>query len=295
MHFERLKKSIGLQLFSAGLLTALGCASATSDSSCGGPTEVSYGDPGFNVQVSRLTKLFQQDSTADSQKSVKSVVILPPTGGENFIDRSYSKQFCKAGYDVYIIKEWTGMNEEASDLALHDRLYGRGQKAIELVLAEIKTPYIGLLGTSVGALHGAVAASMQDRLNAVFVIAGGAPITEIIVQSDQDAMKKLKKLRYEKYSFKNDEEYGSALIAAFHFEPMMLGDGWKKKTLGMSLALKDKTVPVAQQKKLSDFWNPKVTMTRKNAHFWEIVSTWANDSDEVLGFFEDDYKNKNTK
>ena len=77
-------------------------------------TLVSYGDSEFKVDVAKYA------STTPSQKSL---LILPPTGGENFVDRSYARQFTRAGYDVYIVREWTGMLEKSTDLEIHQRLY----------------------------------------------------------------------------------------------------------------------------------------------------------------------------
>ena len=148
-------------------------------------TEVKYGSAEFQVRVAKYS---------GTEPSSKSLLILPPTGGENYIDRSYAKDFSSLGYDVYILQSWTGVDELSIDLEIHQRLYGRGQKAIELVLNQINSPYIGLLGTSVGALHGAIAASKQDKLDSVFIITGGAPIAEVIILSDQKAMQDLKQI-----------------------------------------------------------------------------------------------------
>ena len=216
---------------------------------------------------------------------LKTLIILPPTGGTNAIDRSYARGFCEKGYDVYILNEWSNMNEKNIDLGLHQRLYAGAQKAITLALNDIKTPYVGLIGTSVGALHGAVAAGYQDKINSVFIITGGATIPEVIINSDQPAMIELKKARYTKYNFKNDDEYREALDRAFQFEPTTMTKH-KTKALGMSIANEDTTVPVKNQKKLEAFWNPKVTLHYPNNHFWGIVRTWWSGEEDIFNFFE---------
>ena len=182
------------------LPTWLGCSSFKGRSVT--TTDTVYKVTDFQVNVAKYSGI---------NPSTKSLLILPPTGGENYIDRSYARDFSKLGYDVYILQSWTGMDERSSDLEIHQRLYGRGQKAIELVLNQISSPYIGLLGTSVGALHAAIAASKQTKLNSVFIITGGAPIVDVIVSSDQKAMQELKKTRIERFGFKNTEENKVAL------------------------------------------------------------------------------------
>ncbi len=216
----------------------------------------------------------------------RSLLILPPTGGETFLDRSYARTFAEAGYDVYIIKQWTGLDERSSDLEIHQRLYTRAQKAIEIVLAQISSPYIGLLGTSVGALHGAVAASKQSRLNSVFIITGGAPITEVIATSDQKAMQKLREERRNRFGFKTIEENRVAIAERFFLEPMQLGDGYRKKALGMVITEQDGTVPSANQEKLKNYWQPQKVITYSNGHFLGIIKAWMFNKDDIFDFFQ---------
>ncbi len=233
-------------------------------------------DDGFWVEVAHY-----------GSEAKKTILIMPPTGGENVIDRSYAKMFCEAGYEVFILKEWSNQYEKDVELELHQRFYERSQKAIELVLKEVKeTSQIGLLGTSVGALFSEVAASIQPRINAVFVIVGGAPIASIIVNSDQQAMIDLAERRRQRYGFSSKEQYQTALSAKFKLEPMSLGDGYKNKKLGALIALDDTTVPTAAQKNLVALWQTQTVIERNNGHFWAIVNAWLFDSDKILNFFE---------
>ncbi len=233
---------------------------------------------GSDFQV-KLNKYAADTSTK------KALIILPPTGGTNFIDRSYARRFSNEGYDVYLVEEWSGMNEQSTDLELHQRLYSGAQRAVSLVINEIKSPYIGLLGTSVGALHGAVSAGMQDRLNSVFIITGGAPIAEIIITSDQKAMQELKKARQQRYGFKNDTEYRAALDKAFTLEPLAMSQH-TNKALGMAIATEDETVPTKTQNQLQAFWKPQKVISYSSDHFWGIIKTWWSTEGEIVEFFE---------
>ncbi len=243
----------------------------------------------YDVVESRLSEsdfFVEIAKYGSNDPSEKSLIILPPTGGENYLDRSYARHFARSGYDVFIIKHWTGLEEKSTDLEIHQRLYSRAQRAIDLVLKQIKSPYIGLLGTSVGALHGAVAASNQSRLNAVFIITGGAPIPEVIVNSDQKSMVKLRSDRQQRFGFKTSEENKVAIAERFFLDPMQLGEGYKTKDLGMVIAADDETVPAANQQKLKNFWQPKKVITYANGHFWGIVKTWIFNEDDIFDFFQ---------
>lgn len=234
---------------------------------------------------------FSVDVSRYGTPSEKNLLLIPPTGGENIIDRSYASKFCKAGYQVFILKNWTNQTEEKSiDLGLHQRFYERSEKAITLVLGEVKQGFIGLLGTSVGALHSAVAASLQDRISAVFIITGGAPLSEVIVNSDQEAMTKLAENRRKAFGFKSKTEYLAALAPMIKLEPMKLGEGFKNKKLGMIVALEDTTVPTEMQKNLMNYWKPQLVIEKHNGHFWAIINSWLHNADEILDFFETAFK-----
>ena len=259
------------------LICSFGCVSVISGSDCQISKKI-YTGTNYKVDVSKYSE------NKDSQKSL---LIVPPTGGTNYIDKSYASQFCSAGYDVYLLNSWTlASAPEDFDLDLHQRDYVRGQQAVSLVLNDIKTKFIGLLGTSLGALHGAVAASKQERLNAVFLIVGGAPIREVIVTSDQQAMQELFSQRQKNYGFKNTDEYLAALETHFLLEPMQLDDGFKTKDIGVSIALNDTTVPTLNQKKLAEYLKPKTVIEHSTSHFWGIFNTWLFSSQEIIDFFE---------
>lgn len=270
----------GIAVFLLGLALCFGYSTFMPRVMCP-PKDFTYGDASFQVEVSRYR------NHLDSKKSL---VIVPPTGGTNAIDRSYAGQFCEEGYDVYVLNAWTQDTETRIDLDIHQSFYSKAQKAISLVIEQIKSPYIGLIGTSVGGLHASIAANIQDRLNAVFVIVGGAPIAEVVAKSNQLAMRKLSEGRKKKYGFKNDAEHIAAIEGQFALEPMLLGEKYKMKDLGMVIAEQDETVPYGTQIKLKNFWMPKTVILESTNHFWGIVKTWLFERQQILQFFEDSFK-----
>ena len=272
-----------LLLFSVLLLSALTYRMSQGSSSSEHCvfTEQRLGDDKFWVQVGRY-----------GVASKKTLLIIPPTGGETLIDRSYAKMFCNSGYEVFILQEWAEQNEKSIELTVHQRFYERSQKAIALILLETKSDYIGLLGTSVGALHSAVAASVQPRIDAVFIITGGAPLASVIVNSDQDAMRWLFDERMRAFGFKSVTEYQAALSTALKLEPMQLGDAFKNKKIGAVVALNDTKVPTETQQNLINYWKPQLVISKDYGHFGAIVSTWLQNSDEILDFFNSSFSKK---
>ncbi len=277
MHATSLFTIIALVL-SIALSGALsGCASLFSDRKCLA-SDQTYGSNEFVANVT---------SYRGESSSAKSLVLMPPTGGTNYIDRSYARQFCSAGYDVYVMNSWTADTGKSTDLEIHQGFYSRMLIAVELVTSEIKSPFIGILGTSLGGLYSAVASSRLNRLNAVFTIVAGAPIMEVVVKSDQQAMRNLSLSRSRKYGYSNDEEYLSGLSKTFALEPMAQGIRHEKQDFGMVVAENDTTVPTAMQYRLRDFWKPRKVIILSSTHFWAIVKTWFFYDDDIISFFDE--------
>lgn len=264
-------------LFITAILSITSCSTFSSAENCT-PVHRSLGSANF-----------QADSTfypsVDTTK--KSIVIIPPTGSTNAIDRSYAKMFCHAGFQVVILNHWTADQETNSDLEIHQHFYSGAQQAIQLIFAELKTPFIGMLGTSVGALHTAISTNTILKLNASFLIVGGASIAEVVVESDQKAMVDLKKDRIERFHFKSDGEIVKAIDEKLKLEPTLQGELFKSKTIGMVIATEDTTVPARTQNKLRDFFKPKKVIEINSNHFWGIIKSWLFHDDEILKFFND--------
>ncbi|MBX3040666.1 MAG: hypothetical protein KF789_08180 [Bdellovibrionaceae bacterium] len=240
--------------------------------------EIELGDAEFKVQTS-----FYQSRSPNG----KTVLIMPPTGGNNALDRAYARGLCSAGFDVYILNRWTGDDEYNLELGIHERLYERTQKAIGFVLAEIPDNRpVGILGTSVGAIFTATAMGVHDRLKAAFVITGGAPIASVIVNSDQLAMKDAKLKRFEEFGFKNEQEYLTALAPMILLDPFKLPRKFEGKKLGMVISEEDTTVPGEYQLSLEKLWNPQTVYRFRNDHFLTILKTWIWHRGDIVRFFQ---------
>lgn len=241
-------------------------------------------DGDFSV---RVTTYFRGTGRGDA------ILIMPPTGGENSIDRSYGRHFCAAGFDVYILKGWTGDDEYNLDFGIHQRLYERSQRAVSRVLKEVpEGNFVGVLGTSLGAVYTAIAMGIQERLKAAFVIVGGAPISSLIAFSDQQAMLDAKQKRITTFGAMTDVEYAAKLSSAIKWEPLRLPRLFEGKKLGMVIAENDTTVPGPYQKNLEKFWNPETVFRFEDNHFWSIVKTWLLHRGEVVRFFTESAQRK---
>lgn len=263
-------------------INCLSCAHLGFSDECE-PKKQTFEDGDFQVQTLSYYPKNRTDQT---------ILIMPPTGGTNIIDKSYATHFCKSNYQVHILSGWTNDRETVIDFEIHQRFYTNAQKAISTTLLQVTTPFVGLLGTSVGGLHASIAASTQDRIQAVFVITAGSPIAEVVVYSKQKAMIDLNKRRKEKFKTINDEDQIQRIDQVFELELQKLKPQYLKKDLGLSIALQDTIVPIQQQEKLRKLWNPQTVIEINNDHFFGILKTWLFYTDEILEFFN---KSKNSK
>lgn len=259
------------------MLFQVGCANSTKAQGCDA-LDRSMGPADFKVDV---TEYFHVE------RSKKMLVIMPPTGGTNYADRSYAKRFCKSGYDVTILNEWTGDNGTSTDLEIHQGFYTKMLKAVGLVLDQSTATFNGMLGTSLGGLYAAVASAKIPKIDAIFTIVAGVPITKVVVTSEQKAMRDLARTRNQRFGFRNDVEYLAALQKAFSLEPNPENVKSSHRDYGVVIADEDVVVPTATQNALRDLWKPKKEIHLANGHFWAIFNTWLYHNDEVVQFFEE--------
>lgn len=224
---------------------------------------------------------FRPDSSA-----ARTLIIFPPTGFTNYIDRSYAKTFCAEHYNVVILNRWTGDEGDDGDMNSHQRYYERSQKVVKMVLAQTKTPFVGMLGTSLGALFASMSASLYPQINAVFIIVGGAPISSIIADSDQAPLVSLYEKRKAQFNFRNRAEYAAALDREIQLDPLKLPPPPATTALGVIIAGSDDTVPTRYQNRLADFWNPSTRIDISGGHGYVILKSWLFHTSKILQFFE---------
>ncbi len=218
------------------------------------------------------------------------VLILPPTGGANFIDKSYARGLSRRGAAVKILLRWAGQDEKSLELSLHQVLHERALRAIELTMESVpEAQQISLMGTSVGALFVAISASQYARPDRLLAIAGGVPIPEVIANSDHESMVKLRKDRFKKFGFNDRAEYESAIHEDFLLDPIdlekdLVGKNLRSKKLGLIYFTDDETVPTKTQLQLLQLWQPQFKVALRAGHVWGIIKTWWSYQEDINDF-----------
>ncbi len=222
-------------------------------------------------------------------KTLKAVIILPPTGGITFLERQYARALCNQGFNALIIENWDGLNEENLELSLHQRLLTRGQNAIETLITQSAYSSIGILGTSVGAIHAATAFGRSEKLKSAFLIAGGGPIHQVIAESGESNLKKVRKARFKKFGFKDLNEYSKALSEHIgpELESIHYKDFIQEKRLQMVVAESDETVQTKFQENWVTEFNPEQVYRIDAGHMWTIIKAWWFYEEAMVDFFKD--------
>ena len=224
-----------------------------------------------------------------SKKQKGKVLILPPISGVTYIDKQYARSLCKAGFSAFVIKKWKGMDEESLQLDIHAHLLTTAQKVIAKVIEKKTQPgeFIGILGTSVGAIHSATALGNYDQIQAGFLILGGAPIHKVIAYSDETALKKYRKRRMENFRFKTVEDYALALDKKIpkNVCPLYFSKKAQKKDVFTVIALKDLILPTKYQKELQQAFQSK-KLELSSSHVLSIIKFYFFHSKKMIKFFE---------
>lgn len=237
---------------------------------------VKLGDAEFSVEVLRY----------QAAESRRHVVVIPPTGGTNMLDRSWGKRLCEAGLSAHILEHWTQDDEYALDLGIHQRFYQRTQRAIGLLLNDLPaSDFVGILGTSIGGIHAAMAMGLHPRLGAAFVITAGARMHTMIAESDQQVMVEAWEKRREMFNISDKTEYARRLDGHIKYDAEKLPRHFAGKPLGMVVARGDTVVPRANQEVLRQLWRPETVIEWRFNHFLTIVWSWWWDRNRVINFF----------
>jgi hypothetical protein len=223
-----------------------------------------------------------------ANRSARTILLLPPMGGENSVDRGYANRLCLSDFRVVIARDWSHNDDHDLDLGVYDRDALRAITALHRLVDYIHPDHpgqLGLMGTSVGAIEGAMELGLEPRIQTAVLIVGGAGMPEILGSSDLDSLSSLRAQRAEAFGFRSREEYINALREHVHFDPKdFAGFSGPKKVLAF-LATEDTTVPTPNQWILVNALGAMVE-TIGAGHIGAIVGVFDSKQGKIEDFFE---------
>ncbi len=224
----------------------------------------------------------------------KAVIVLPPTGGVNVLDRGYANELCKNDITAAVISDWDYQNEMSLNFDMHNkgalRALAATRHAVEL-LNSLNYHSIGLLGTSIGAVTGTLAIGFETRISAVALIVGGASFADIVANSDEKGALKLRKERMNLYKLKNLSEYATAARANIWVNPAAYLNHLSADIEALIItADSDTTVLTKYQLDLLKIFTSPKQIPLSGGHRKAILDSFIYKRKEIVQFFRDSLK-----
>lgn len=220
--------------------------------------------------------------------SRKFVLLLPPTGGTNILDRGYANELCQGGLNVALVHSWDHQNDIGLDIEGHNKAGLRALTAVRHTLeylAGLQPSSIGFLGTSIGAITGVLAAGYESRLSATALIVGSARFADVIAETQEQGAQVLRQKRFQEFKYKNTEEYRQDLLSKIRIDPRFYVSALKKKPVLLVTSDKDITVPTAYQNELVEALEPQVHLALRGNHTQAILASYVFHRQALTGFF----------
>ncbi|MEO5666759.1 MAG: hypothetical protein ABIR96_01735 [Bdellovibrionota bacterium] len=187
--------------------------------------------------------------TPEAGDQLANVIILPPTGGENTLDRLYARDFCNRGLGALLVKTWTYDTESSLDFSTHDNGYRRAVHAVEAIMKFVPGR-IGILGTSLGSLYASVLLASEPRIESAVLIVSGAPLWTILAKSQMGPVKAQREQRMKNLGIASVDAYEAQMKKVIHFDVTRFLPLSREKKVFMVNALKDKFVASQTQQAL---------------------------------------------
>lgn len=235
-------------------------------------------DPGFRVQYELYA--------ADDSGSPPWVVLLPPTGGANFLDRRYARKLRDQGASVMLVTDWTGLTEEPKDLGIHNRGLALSLRAFDLLRARAGGARLRLFGTSLGGLFAATMAYHRpDGVERLVLVVTGGPLSRVVATSKLSNLVQLKKDRRAQLGFADDEAYRKILADKIPLDfiadkPYEVAP---EKVL-MVIAKSDESVPTVTQETLWEKLGKPRRLDVDGGHFFTIIGSYLWRASELTEF-----------
>lgn len=251
-------------------------------------------DPINNQERSTYVDLYLRDDIELSlDKKIKFtgpfVILVPPTGGVNILDRGYANELCSQNISVALVKNWDFQDEISLDFNMHNNGALRAISAIHQVnnfLIDHSASSIGIMGTSVGAISSSLSMAFENNIKAAVFIAGAVDFPNIIARSDEQGANSIREKRMQNLDLKSQEEYQSQVQKNVWINPKDFIQTWKHKPSFVILAEKDTTVPTDLQLEFAKELDNKNLLSIRKNHVDAIKESFFWHRKAVVEFFK---------
>jgi pimeloyl-ACP methyl ester carboxylesterase len=217
----------------------------------------------------------------------KGMIIYPPTGGSTFIDRSFARKFCNAGYPTIILTGWPDSQLlRLVDVSAYDATIIRGYYATRHALDILGMP-VGAFGMSLGGISALTAGILlPEKVEAVSSVVAALPFADIIATSDETWMEKNRVSREAEFGLHSVDAYREYLRKKITINPLNYFNPVRSQPHLMFLGKKDTTVQSSLQKSTFELFPDREGYVYPGGHLQTVFSVYAHEQATILAFFE---------
>jgi dienelactone hydrolase len=222
------------------------------------------------------------------------VFILPPVVGETPLDGALGITLCLNGVGAYILDVINDPSEaeQIQNLNVHEDTLIRAETSLNLWITslkadpDVKTSF-GILGASQGGIISAYLAGVIPDIKSSVIIAGGGNIAEILANSEQDSVKKLRQDRMAAFNLTTTKQYEDLVRPFITLEPLFVANNMAANSSLIFVLTRDTFVPTKNQRELvRAIAKPKV-ININNEHVPGIIQASTLNAEDIIKFFKD--------
>jgi hypothetical protein len=225
------------------------------------------------------------------------VMILPPTGGENFTDRSLAKSLCERGLSAYIFN-YEQLEADLKDLGTHDEISRITFRWVDDFLATRPEKNWGVVGSSLGGMYASMilgiakGASVPDsypnfqKVQAAALIVAGGSLAEVLATSQQEGVVRQREFRLDHFGVSSVADYQSMLEEKIQYDPLDLAVAAESDNVLTFLTDSDDVVPSRTQTHLWQAWGQPARIDYSTGHSVTIGRAYLFSASRIAEFFQ---------
>ncbi len=193
----------------------------------------------------------------ESRGKFPTVVSLAPSVGVNPLDGIIASDLCKRAVATMLVEvysqEFMTKVDSFRAIELQNQFAMVGlRKLIDKLseLPEIDAARIGMLGSSLGGIFGALYFPTDNRISIYVNILGAENIPEILAYSDNDKVTAFRERMIKKHHFRSIEEFITTARRDLHLDPMNVNTPAVRDRILQVMLDSDETVPYRYQEAL---------------------------------------------
>lgn len=181
------------------------------------------------------------------------VLVLPPIGGVNAVDKSIASYLANRGINVLIaltpenIAELERPVEDIDGFLIRTTVSLRHLIDFATDRNKVDADRISGFGASLGGIRLLTLIGVDDRISSSVLYVAAGNIAEIMANSDQDIIKDYREAKMKEYQLETREEYLDLLVANSNIEPLDNVNNFDPSSVFMKISNKDKAVPTKNQ------------------------------------------------